>query len=248
MHRFYCPTLASHTADVCLTDKEEIHHIKNVLRFKQGNSLHIFNGKGLEAQGTIVSLKSDQIKIHIDQFMSQEDKTKPLTLILACAIPKKSKFETIIEKSTELGVDIIIPLKTQRTEVDLSIERATKKIERYENVALNAAKQCRRSTLPTIYPLTNFSEALKLIDQNTAAFLPCLSMRNRIPLRHALEKVENRKKIIFFIGPEGDFTPEEIERATQAGCIPISLGPTVLKVETAAIAVLSFAQFYFDHS
>lgn len=243
MYRFYCPTLTDRTPTIAITDKHEIHHIKNVLRYKQGSIIRIFNGQGTEAEGTITALKPERIDINCTQFLL-ETSAPQTTVILACAIPKKSKFETIIEKATELGAAQIIPLKTQRTETTLSGDRAHKKNSRYETIALNASKQSQRKKLPQISPITTFKDALKTIDADTLALIPCLNTENRNSLVETLSRQPGPKRIMVFIGPEGDFTPEEVQAALAAGCLPVSLGETVLKVETAALAVLSFIRFH----
>ena len=117
-----------------------------------------------------------------------------------------------------------------------------KKALRYQTVAINASKQSKRTIIPIIHPITKFSDVLKSIDKNVAAFIPCL-LGKRKKLCDVFKTNSTYKKIVFFIGPEGDFTPQEIESALSAGCITVSLGDTVLKVDTAAISVIAFANF-----
>ncbi len=242
MHRFFYPKIDPRQLYLTLSDSREIHHLKNVLRLKPHDTVMLFNGEGKEAIGIIQSIKSHAVDIRI-QDVKISDIRKKIFLTLACAIPKNAKFEWIIEKATELGVDEIIPLQTQRSEVRLNTERADKKNTRYKTIALNAAKQCQRTILPVIKNICPFSTALKTIDEKTLALIPHLS-GERGTLREVLQQIKNYKRILFFIGPEGDFTPEEINQATKAGCIPISLGETVLKVDTAAISVIAFARLF----
>ena len=164
--------------------------------------------------------------------------SRNVRVILACAIPKKAKFEFIVEKCTELGVDEIIPMCTKRTEFRGDDERVGKKANRYKTVAVNAAKQSKRSTIPTIHPVTKFDEVLSNFPPNTVSFIPCLipDAKNLIETFKINTETQN---VIFFIGPEGDFTPDEIAKAIKAGCVPVSLGATVLKVDTASICVVA---------
>lgn len=246
MHRFFSPNLTATTHALEITDSREIHHLKNVLRLKKDNVITIFNGKGAEGQAIIQLVSESCIKLHLDAISVEAP--KKFLIILACAIPKKAKFETIIEKCTELGVDEIIPIKTQRTEFALSIERMAKKNARYQTVAINAAKQSKRKTVPVIHPITDFKKALETFSGvETLSFIPCLT-GNRVSLPQAFQKLSTpAQKIIIFIGPEGDFTPEEVKTAVQSGCVPVSLGETVLKVDTAAISAISFAKLFYCH-
>ncbi len=239
MHRFFCPNADFQNLQVDLTRFDEIHHLKNVLRLKPTDTVVIFDGKGREATGTIFSIQTHCISIRL-QNVSQEQ-TRHLQLILVCAIPKNAKFEFIIEKCTELGIDEIIPLITERTEVKLNPERAQQKQKRYQTVAINASKQCQRKTIPTIHPVSSLKSVLNLLKTSSVyAFIPCLS-GNREKLSDELKKISTKPsgKIIFLIGPEGDFTAQEIQSAISAGCTPVSLGNRVLKVDTAAIFVIS---------
>jgi 16S rRNA (uracil1498-N3)-methyltransferase len=242
MHRFYYPQLKENSRHISFNDPKELYHLITVLRFKKGDVITLFNGQGIEANGRINEMTATNISIEIQNLRTPSEKNKKHTkIILACAIPKRAKFEFIIEKCTELGVDEIIPLKTHRTEVIITDERKDKKQLRFETIAINAAKQCQRSVLPVIHPVMDFSAALKLINASTLALIPCL-VGERKNLKDVLVS-SGVEKIIYFIGPEGDFTPEEVTAALAAKCVPITLGETVLKVDTAAISVLAFLRF-----
>ena len=242
MHRFYYPDTDFTCDQITLTDKGEIHHLQNVLRLKKGNEIIIFNGKNKETQGIIVSMNSKEVVVKI--LSTRENKIHLPHIILACAIPKKTKFEFILEKATELGVSEIIPLKTERTEFRLAGERLIGKQKRFETVVINAAKQCRRSTIPKIHPITKFDDALIGLTQTAHVLFPCLS-GNRKPILKALQDCDSSKPIAIMIGPEGDFTEQEYAAAQKKGCTLITLGDTILKVETAALCTLAcVAQFY----
>ncbi len=238
MHRSYCKNLNLNNKITAISSKNEISHIKKVLRQKEGDSICIFDGKGTEIIGKIISSSDKLIKIETTQISHQKQKAFHVTL--ACAIPKKSKFELIIEKCTELGVDRIIPLKTKRTEFYIPKEKYDKKLKRYEAVSINASKQSNRKTLPEICQIMNFKDALSTIDNNCLALIGSLSA-DRKNLKDVFPKLlKNKKHIICFIGPEGDFTNDEMTLSIEAGCIPVSLGETVLKVDTAAISAISY--------
>ena len=126
-----------------LSNKEELHHIKNVLRIKKGENIIVINGNNEEAICSIEAISSKELIANIVDVKTFKKKLPEL--ILACAIPKKSKFETIIEKTTELGIDAIIPLITKRTDVAIKGDKANKKQERFQTVAINASKQSKKS-------------------------------------------------------------------------------------------------------
>jgi len=241
MHRFYCPSLDQNSKTITIHNPQEIHHLKDVLRLKKGERVTIFNGRGGEALGKISALTSNQVSLSVTSFRDKiSDQPR---LILACAIPKRSKFELIIEKATELGVDEIVPLQTKRTEVRYAEDKQRAKQKRFAAVALAASKQCQRSILPIVHPVTSLPEALKLVDEQTIALIPWLEGL-RTEILQALTDRPSFSRIIIFIGPEGDFTSQEIDRAVKAGCLPTSLGPTVLRVETAAITGVSIIRQY----
>ena len=242
MHQFYCPNADLSAEQTLIDDKNELHHLRNVLRLKKNAEITLFDGKGKEAKGILLSVTAQKATIKI-QSVRQLERKKPL-ILLACALPKKSKFEMIIEKATELGVDEIIPLKTDRTEIKISDERQIKKQLRYQAIAINASKQSKRTIIPIIHPITDFSTALGDLTKNTITIIPSLT-GNTKNIFSIFEKIKSPKAISFLIGPEGDFTPEEYAQAQDQGCIPVTLGKTILKVETAAICTLSCANLFF---
>jgi 16S rRNA (uracil1498-N3)-methyltransferase len=239
-HCFFTPF---HKTDqkVTLDDQDEFQHLSKVLRLKEGAPIELINGEGYLARGVVQELKKSSavIVLHEVSFISR---ISGVRITLACAIPKKAKFETIIEKCTELGVDRIVPLITERTEFVLDGEKADKKGERFGRVAMNAAKQCKRLWFPEISAPTLFAQALKGLSVGGAGlFIPWLE-GERISLGQALAQKAQAKDLVFFIGPEGDFTADEIQLAREAGAVPVSLGENVLKVDTAAMAVVAFAR------
>lgn len=242
MHRFYCPEADFSSKHISITDRDELHHLRDVLRLKKNARLYLFDGKGREATGNLLSVASQQAVVEI--LSVKELKRKKPLIILACALPKKNKFEFIIEKATELGVDEIIPLKTQRTEMNLSGNRLVKKQSRYQTVAINAAKQSQRSFVPMIHPVMDFPSALDHLAKTTSTIIPSLTGK-RENILNSFKKLRSPDAISFLIGPEGDFTAEEYAQAQESRCIPVTLGKTVLKVETAAICALSCANLFF---
>jgi 16S rRNA (uracil1498-N3)-methyltransferase len=242
MHRFYCPDADFSKPSVVITDTDEIHHIKDVLRQKKGSLIQIFNAQSQQADAMIEQINETAIHARVKTVRRHEEGR--VKIILACAPPKKGKFEFIIEKCTELGVDEIIPLKTKRTEVIFKKDRWPGKIERFVSVAVNAAKQSQRSKVPRIYPMTSLPQVLQSLDPDGVHLFPSLHNHSK-HISDVLLKTDKHRSVTIFIGPEGDFTPDEVESAIKHGCVPVSLGSTVLKVETAALAVVALVKFLY---
>jgi len=236
MHnRFFCPPENISDKNITIKDKKEIHHIVDVLRFEIGDKVVVFNGEGVEFAGTIKGISKDCINISIDK--QYQAKKRSFAVTLACAIPKKAKFDFIVEKITELGVDRIIPLETERSEVRFKNDRMLSKISHFRQVAISASKQCQRSIVPKVEEVTNFKDALKAVQKYDLAIFPTLE-GERIGMAEALKGFAG-KEIIVFIGPEGDFSEEEVKLAKKSGCKLVTLGENVLKVDTAAITVVA---------
>ena len=241
MHRFYFSNADFSKKSILITDRDEIHHIKDVLRLKAGDEVCIFNGSNQEAKAEIASVKQDQVEVRIQSIKEGQPPAK-VKIILACAVPKKAKFEFIIEKCTELGVDEIIPLRTKRTEVVFAKEKTAAKQARFQKVAVNAAKQSGRRDVPKIHPMISLAEALKICYGNSVVLIPSLNGQPR-HIREILMSRPQTTAVAVFIGPEGDFTPDEVQTAQSQGAVPVSLGTTVLKVDTAAISTVALVRF-----
>ena len=240
MYRFYCQDADFSKSSVLITDTHEIHHIKDVLRLKEGASVQIFNAHSQQADTIIEEVKGSVIRVRIEKFRQCE--TKGAQIILACAPPKKGKFEFIIEKCTELGVDEIIPLKTKRTEVIFKADQWPGKLKRFEAVAINAAKQSQRTKVPRLLSMTPLAHVLEGLSPDGVHLFPSLHHHPQ-HISDVLLKSDKQKPVTIFIGPEGDFTPDELDLAIKHGCLPVSMGDTVLKVETAAIAAVALVKF-----
>ncbi len=244
MHRFFLPDADLHSNIVTLTEQKEIHHLKNVLRLKEGSDVVVFNGQGIEARAVIVKIGEKNVELKLAG--RYYEPSKKVTVTLACAIPKNAKFETIIEKCTELGIDEIIPLITARTIVKLDTERAALKNKRYQTVAINASKQSVRKKIPVVCPIKNFKEAITPLNKDELGLIPCLFGQRKTLAETLTSHKAQKTKIIFLIGPEGDFTDDEVAFATKNGFVPVTLGSTTLKVDTAAISVAAFLNFFLS--
>jgi 16S rRNA (uracil1498-N3)-methyltransferase len=232
MHRFFLSKFQQP-----ILGAEEAHHALHVLRLKVGDTLNVFDGCGHEAQARIAEIARDSVRLTILQESSTP--ALPCRITLAQAIPKKS-MDLIVQKATELGVASIVPLVSDRSVVKLDDD--SKRVERWRDIALDACKQCGNNWLPEIQPPQGAAGYLSSLGKFDLKLIGSLQSDAR-PLKKILSGTpavgHSGTSVLLLIGPEGDFTPAELALAKSAGCLPLSLGPLVLRAETAAIYALS---------
>ncbi len=245
MHRFYLPNLQQ-----LELSSAEAHHAIHVLRLKPGDSINVFDGRGHEAQCAVSNIKADSVSLKL---LSQSSATPlPCRITLAQAVPKKN-MDLILQKATELGVAAILPLVSERTIVQLD-EQDANKLERWRSICLEACKQSGNDWLPVLHPPQKARPFLDALGGQARAFdlkLIASLQPDARPLKTILLETSPScpcPSVLLLIGPEGDFTPAEINLAKSAGCLPLSLGPLVLRAETAAIFALSILRHELTRS
>jgi 16S rRNA (uracil1498-N3)-methyltransferase len=236
-HSFYLSYKISGNTAV-IQDAESLHHLRDVLRLKPGDDVSLFDSEGNKYAGLIVSQDQKQAVVNITG--CREALLRKHKIIFACAIPKKSLMDEIVDRLTQLGVDAIIPLETERVIVKLEENRLSR-LARWKKIARSAAEQSQRNSLPEIPGILSFKEVLALAGDADLKLIPTLS-GVRVTLRNALNGPEF-KDVLVLIGPEGDFTDSELDQALAAGFVPVSLGDSVLRSETASMAVASYLLF-----
>ncbi|MFA5266139.1 MAG: RsmE family RNA methyltransferase [Opitutaceae bacterium] len=229
---------------------EESHHLVIVNRARKGDTVVAFDGRGREWICELVGDAKDGaiLKVRFGQ------KAKPLSyeITLGQALPKGQFMDAIVRKATEIGAARIVPLESERTQVKLDEERQDKKIDKWQVAALEAAKQCGNPWLPEIAPLQNasvFMEQAKGYDLKLIASLQP-GAKSLKAVISAFQAAQGRapKKVLWLIGPEGDFTPAEMSHSMSCGFEPITLGPLVLRCETAAVYALSVLSYELQSS
>lgn len=237
MHRFFVSGDNISNGKIVISDKKQTHYLRDILRLKVKNKVVAFDGKGNEYSCLMKKALPSGIILEIKDIAPIKEQKK-LNLTIACAIPKKSSMDDIIDKLTQAGVDRIIPLKTKRVIVNLDEEKGRLRFMRWQRIAQSATQQSQRNALPIIEPIKDIKAVLLESKDYDLKLIPTL-VGERKTIREVL-KAHKPRSLLVLIGPEGDFTDEEIDLAKLSGCIPISLGNLVLRVETAAVAVASF--------
>lgn len=238
MNRFFIEKINAADKFIILNDTAQLHHLRDVLRIKSKEIIAVFDRLGNEYLAAVVEVSSNNVKLEIKEKRPLNDLGIQITV--ACAIPKKVKMDDIVDKLTQLGVACIIPLQTERVIVKLDKQKKLQRFQRWEKIAISAVKQSQRSKFVEIKPVTDFKELIAHTRDFDLKLIPTLETEGETLKNIFNQAVKQFKKIILLIGPEGDFSPQEITLAKEAGFLPVTLGKQVLRVDTAAIAAVSF--------
>ncbi len=244
-HRFHIPTQNWNPEALSLAS-DEAKHCAEVLRCRTGDRITVFDGRGAEAIAEISSIDSGAQTVDLKLVAASKTSRPPAFLTLGQAIPKGKNMDLIVQKATELGASRIAPLLSERTVVKLDHKEAEKKRVKWQKVALEACKQCGQNWLPEILPIQTVEQFLS----NHAGQKPAADELQVIAALHPdaqqlkavldeTDPASSPRSATVLIGPEGDFTPAELATAMTGGFLPLSLGPIVLRSETAAIYALS---------
>jgi 16S rRNA (uracil1498-N3)-methyltransferase len=244
MHRFHIAPENWHPDALVLTGSEA-HHCRNVLRLGPADKIVLFNGRGSEITAEIVSSDTAEVRLH----RLHDAQTPPLRcrITLGQAIPKGKNMDLIVQKAVEIGAAEIAPILSDRTVVRLDEESAVSKQAKWQTVALEAAKQCGQNWLPQVHAacsLPQFFKEHRRFDLQLIGSLQSDAVHlKKILAEYAAEHGDRPASVLMLVGPEGDFTPAELSLARSQGCRPITLGPIVLRVETASIYCLSILSY-----
>jgi 16S rRNA (uracil1498-N3)-methyltransferase len=244
MHRFYVSP-EDWNPDALRLSGAEAHHARDVLRMNRGDRAGLFNGRGREITGEIVDLTGDEVRLR----RLQETETPPLRcrITLGQAIPKGKNMDLIVQKAVEIGAAEISPLISERTIVDLGPKEAEQKQTKWQQIAIEAAKQCGQNWLPQVHAPRKlkdfFSHAGSFDLRLIGSLQPDAIYLKKILADYTEQHGDRPRNVLMLVGPEGDFTPAELALAKTNGCLPITLGPIILRVETAAIYCLSVLSY-----
>lgn len=242
--------------EIATLSPEESHHLARVLRVHPGQEITLFDGEGGVAEGTVETVSKTALEVRISKYWNVPKPEVEIDLIQA--VPKPDRWELVLQKAVELGATTIRPVLTKHTE----FKPNPKKQARWDKIVLNAAQQCEVRWLPDLQPLSNYDAVVPSLGKYDLVLVGSL-YEGAIPFR----KVDFRtggtpspastdsgdgddmrsnpvppsplNRIAILIGPEGDFTEEEVKAAVEAGAVPVSFGDRILRTETAAIFGLS---------
>ena len=220
--------------EVSLPD-DAAHHAARVLRLLKGDAIVLFNGEGGEYHGDITHIDKHAVTIRLERF-NDADRESPLDVTLVQAITSGERMDYAIQKAVELGVSRIVPVTTERTSIKLKPERASKRLEHWQKVVHSACEQCGRNRIPQVIAVTGLSEYLSAHDGDVMWMLHPL---NAQPVS---QQPKPAGGLTIVIGPEGGFSEAELLVAQHHKCTAISLGPRILRMETAGPAVLAVLQ------
>ena len=233
MPRFYCPAQLATGLSLDLPSGAARH--VQVLRMQPGDGITLFNGEGGEFAATVTRMGRSDVQVSVGAHVALEREAGRAVHLLA-GITANDRMDWLVEKATELGVASITPLVAERSVLKLKGERADKKLAHWQSVAVAAAEQCGRNRVPTVHAAVTLVEWLKQAAPGERWVLS-LSEGTR-PLADMADKAST-SPIMVLSGPEGGLSPAEEAAALTAGFVPVTLGPRVLRAETAPLAVLA---------
>ncbi|WP_432664584.1 16S rRNA (uracil(1498)-N(3))-methyltransferase [Wukongibacter baidiensis] len=244
MNRFFVNSenILEDEQKIVIDEIEDIKHITKVLRLSVGDEIEICNKAKVDYKAAISSLNKNEVVCEIlEKNLSRTE--APVEITLFQGIPKGSKMDLIIQKGVEVGVSKIVPFTSERCVVKIKDRKSEdKKIERWQKIANEAAKQCKRGIIPRIGNVVDISNLRDILSGLDMVVMP-YEEEKISGIRKAITSRENVKKIGIIIGPEGGFASEEVLMAKEWGSIPVSLGPRILRTETAGLVTASIIMY-----
>ena len=244
MHKFFTPKELIN-GDVAKIIGDDVKHIYKVLRISEGEKVTLNNCEGVEYLGKVTSVSKQEVLIEILEKLESNNESD-VKIYLFQGLPKSQKMDLIVQKGTELGITEFIPTITHR--VDVKLKGEFKKLDRLNRIALEAAKQSKRSIIPKVLEPIEFDEVLEKMNSLDLLIVPYENANNFgiKTLINELRKgntIDNIKNIGIFVGPEGGIEEYEIERLKDKGAHIVTLGKRILRTETAGFVATSLIQY-----
>jgi 16S rRNA (uracil1498-N3)-methyltransferase len=226
--------------EAVIEDRGEIRHMSKVLRLGVGDRVTLFDGEGREYQAFISSLSPQRVFFTLSGEPILNPRESSVRIALGAAVLKASRFDWLLQKTTELGVSEILPFYSRHVIIRREEDQEGIRQARWQKIVSEAAKQCGRSRIPQIRIPRSFAETLAVRIEGAAKIF--LQEREKTRgLKHAMDKSSGA--IFVLVGPEGGFSEDEVMQAREAGFCPVGLGPRILRAETAGILVVGLLQF-----
>lgn len=239
MHRFFVEP-EQITGSYITISGNEAHHIINVLRLSPGERIVVCDGEGYEYEGDIGECSRDKVTVKVI-VVRKSLSEPPIQVVLAQGFPKKAEsLELVIQKATELGVSRVVPLITERTVARPKDDKLDSRLKRWKRIALEAAKQSQRARVPVVDKPLDLIGFLETVPRDALCLIPW-EMEKNVGIKEILDwEVKNgfSRTVAVLIGPEGGFSEQEVDEARKAGAIPVSMGPRILRTETAGITAM----------
>ena len=244
MYRFFVDPSACGGETIRITGND-VNHMKNVLRLRRGEEVVVSNGENREYVCEIKEYTDSEAILCIVDVLGTHTEL-PTAITLYQGFPKTGKWEWIIQKAVELGAVRIVPVMTKRSVVKLDDHKAAKKVERYNAIACQAAKQSQRGVIPTVERVMSFTEALEDARQLDMTIIPYEEATDMIHAKQVIRQIYGKRTLGIFIGPEGGFEEQEVRAAQAIGAESITLGKRILRTETAGLTALSIIMFELE--
>lgn len=243
--RFYAPRIAfAADSDRITLSDDEARHARDVLRLSRDDEVFVFDGEGREYRCVIVDIGARSMMLTVAEETPPAKPESPLDLTLAVALLKGEKFDLVVQKATELGVTTLVPLITTRADVRIrEPQDAARKLERWQRIALESAKQCGRARLTLVNAPTNLDEFFRSITDVHLGIM--FTARDGGSVEVAFKTKPDFKSVIAMVGSEGGWTDDEISQARKHEWQLVTLGGRTLRAETAAIAAATLLQHRF---
>ncbi|MBS4535567.1 16S rRNA (uracil(1498)-N(3))-methyltransferase [Clostridium sp. D2Q-14] len=228
--------------DIVTIKSDDVKHIKNVLRLKKSDEISVCDNTDNEYIVKIINITNEEVKGNIIKEINIKRESN-INITLYQGFPKSSKMDMIIQKATELGVKKIVPVITDRTIVKIKDQKKeNKKIDRFKKIAIEASKQSKRGIIPEVTSIMSIDEVIEEIDKNSSFTIVPYEDENKLGIKSFICEVEN-KNINIIIGPEGGFTEREISKLKNIDSRIVSLGPRILRTETAGLTTIAIIMY-----
>ena len=244
MYRFFVEPSQIKDNQICINGSD-VNHIKNVLRMKLKEEILISSGEDKEYTCYIEEIGEEEILAHI-MYVQEAGYELSSKIYLFQGLPKGDKMELIVQKAVELGVCEVIPVAMKRSVVKLDQKKAQKKCARWQEIARSAAKQAGRGYIPKVHEVLSYREALAYSEQLDRVLLPYELAEGMKETKKVITSILPGQSVGIYIGPEGGFEKEEVDRALEQGAEAITLGKRILRTETAGLAALAVLMFHLE--
>ena len=238
MRRLFYNGLLADTIEITGSDA---HHLMHVMRAKAGQEVTVVDDEGSVARMEMTAFREDAVTLVLKERLAANTES-PLELVLAQCLLKADKMDYVVQKAVELGVTEIVPVKSHNCVVRYDAKKAAARQQRWQKIAEEAAKQCGRTALTEVSAIVDLSTLLQNFGGEDTEIVFCYENEDETTVKSCLQGAKG-KRLVLLIGPEGGFTLDEAAKVQEAGGKAVTLGPRILRAETAAVAAVTVAQY-----